>query len=38
MEDQIYQADTIQKKSGAAVLPLGNVMFSTKKEIEKVMT
>lgn len=38
----MYQIDTIQKKSGAAVSPLGNFMFNTHThththEIKKVM-
>lgn len=39
MEQQIYQADTFQKKSGTAVLPLDNIKTKKKKKKEeKVMT
>lgn len=38
MEQQIYQADTFQKKSGMAVLPLDNIKTKKKKQEEKVMT
>lgn len=35
MEQQIYQADTFQKKSGTAVLPLDNIKTKKKKRKRK---